>query len=112
MPSGADVAVPLLPEDIWRTDVAPSTVTLPVNVLAPLPTTSVPLVTASPPVVVPITPLRVRVPAPALVIPNVAPEIAPPAVRVLAFTVTVRGAVRVTAPVPRLSDWVPVNVKS
>ena len=41
---------------------------------------------------------RVRVPFPALVRPKVAPEMAPPRVRLLAATVTVRAAGRATGP--------------
>ena len=65
-----------------------------------------------PPVVVPITPLRARVPVPALVMPKVAPVMPPPTVSVLPFTVMMRAALRTTAPVPRFSGLLPVKAKS
>ena len=58
-----------------------------------------------------LAPLRISVPAPALVRPNVLPPIAPPTVRLPPFTVTVRLALIVTAPVPRFRSLVPVKVK-
>jgi len=59
MPSGAELALPLLPEVICNTDVAPSTVTFPVKVLAALPTMRCAAGDPrGPPVVVPITPIE------------------------------------------------------
>src|SRR5437764_1311752 len=52
------------------------------------------------------------VPLPDLVMPKLAPEMAPATVNVLAFTVTVRVAPSVTAPLPRFRSFVPTNVKS
>ena len=86
------------------------TVVPPVYVLALL-STRVPPETVMVPAPVPITPLRISVPAPALVMPKVAPEILPPTVRVLALTVTVGLAFKVTAPVPRSNELLPVKVK-
>ena len=57
-----------------------------------------------------LAPPRVRVPVPALVRLK-APPMIPPTCSVLALTVTVRLAFNVTAPVPRLSEFVPVKVK-
>ena len=51
-------------------------------------------------------------PFPVLVRPNPLPPIAPPTVRVLALTPTVRLAFIVTAPVPRFRLLVPTKVKS
>src|SRR4051794_29128349 len=50
-------------------------------------------------------------PEPAFVRPNAPPPIAPPTVRVLALTVTVGLAPRVTGPVPRFRLLDPVKVK-
>ena len=66
-----------------------------------------------------LVPDRIRVPFPALVRLN-APPITPPTVREVfvrlmplePLIVIVRPAPKVTAPVPRLRDWLPVNVKS
>ena len=56
--------------------------------------------------------MRLRVPAPALVRAK-PPPMAPPTVSVLALTVMVRAALRLMAPVPRLSELpLPVKVKS
>ena len=72
-------------------------------------TLTVPALRMNPPLKV-LAPPRVRVPAPALVRLK-APPMMPPTCRVLALTVTVRLAFNVTAPVPRLSELVPVKVK-
>jgi len=50
-------------------------------------------------------------PVPALVMPNPVPLMTPPTVRSPPLTVTVRVALSVTAPVPRLRSLVPVKVK-
>ena len=95
--------------------VEPATVMSPVKVLALLPSTTFPAVTDKAvvaKVLEPLTiPLRVRVPAPALVRTKVEPLMAPPRVRVLAVTVMIRSALRVVAPAPRSRLWVPVKVK-
>lgn len=51
-------------------------------------------------------------PAPALVMLSPEPEITPPTVRVFAFTVIVGLAFKVTAPVPKFNELLPVKVKS
>ena len=56
-------------------------------------------------------PESVSVPAPAFVRLKPLPLMTPPTVRLLAFTVTVRLAPKVTAPVPRFKLCVPVKVK-
>ena len=62
-----------------------------------------------PPVYV-LTPDRVSVPDPAFVKTN-APLMIPPSVRLFALVVTVRAAISVTAPVPRLRALLPTNAK-
>ena len=85
-------------------------VNVPVPRAAAALTLTVPLLSVKPPVEKVLAPPRVRVPAPALVRLK-APLMIPPTCRVLALTVTVRLAFNVTAPVPRLSEFVPVKVK-
>ena len=89
---------------------APIPLLLPVPPLASVLTESVPPVIVVAPVYE-LAPVRVSVPAPALVRPKL-PDTTPPTVRMLALTVTVRLAPRVTAPVPRFSAFEPVKVKS
>ena len=50
-------------------------------------------------------------PAPFFVRPKLAPDIAPPTVRLPAETVMVREAFMVTLPVPRFRSFVPTKVK-
>jgi len=71
---------------------------------------SVPAETVILPVPVPTAPLSTKVPLPAFVIFCV-PLIAPPTVKVLAVTVTVGDAFKVTAPKPRFKLLLPVKVK-
>ena len=52
-------------------------------------------------------PPRIRVPLPVFVRPNPLPEMAPPTVKVLLATFTVRVAFMATAPVPMLREFVP-----
>jgi len=85
-------------------------VTPPVKVLAPA-KVKIPADSVTVPVVVPTTPLRISVPAPALMILSPAPEIAPPTVKVFPVTVTVGLAPSVTAPVPRFKEEEPVKAK-
>ena len=69
---------------------------------------SVPTLNVIPPLKL-LLPVNTKVPAPDLVI-LLPPEMAPPTVKVLAVTVTVGLALKVTAPVPRFKDELPVNV--
>ena len=71
---------------------------LPVKVLAAFPTTSVPAVTAKPPVVVPMTPDAVMVPAPDLLRVKVGPETAATVREVSAAVAKVGVPVRVALP--------------
>ena len=88
----------------------------PVIVKAPVPMEpellilSVPALIVVPPVYA-FCPLRVSVPAPALVRPKPLPEMTPPTVRLPPLTVTVRVAFMATAPVPRFRSFVPVKAK-
>ena len=90
--------------------VAALRVTPPVKVLVPA-KVKVPAETVMAPEVVAILPLSASVPAPALVILKVSPEIFPPTVKVLALAVIVLSALKVTAPVPRFNALPPVKAK-